>query len=126
MKLIDQMQENTRRSSRSKSKPRPAEISSSLSQVVGRTDAIARAVASAADSSVRSANAADELASVAGRLSSSVEDAAGVAGAARVVVATVDRSAQENREVARVALATAQRVAAEVAELRDLLREFKI
>ncbi|HTO53083.1 MAG TPA: methyl-accepting chemotaxis protein [Myxococcota bacterium] len=128
MKLIEQMQENTRSvvTAVEQQTATSAEISSSLTQVVGRTDAIARAVASAADSSVRSASSADELSTVAARLSSSVEDAAGVAGAARVVVATVDRSAQENREVSRVALATAQRVAAEVAELRDLLREFKI
>jgi methyl-accepting chemotaxis protein len=128
MTSIDQVQDNTRAivTSVEEQTATSAEISSSLSQVVGRTDAIARAVSSAADASVRSASAADELSTVAGRLSASVEDAAGVAGAARAVVATVDRSAQENRELSRIALATAQRVAAEVAELRDLLREFKV
>jgi methyl-accepting chemotaxis protein len=128
LKLIDQMHENTRAvlTAVEQQTATSAEISSSLSEVVGRTGAISRAVASAADASVRSASGADELSTVAARLTSSVEDAAGIAGAARAVVGTVDRSAQENREVSRVALATAQRVAAEVEELRELLREFRV
>ncbi len=128
LKLIDQMHENTRTvvAAVEEQTATSAEIASALSEVVGRTDAIARAVASAADASVRSASGADELSSVAARLSTSVEDAAGIAGAARAVVASVDRSAQENREVSRIALATAQRVAAEVEELRELLREFQV
>ncbi len=128
LKLIDQMQDNTRAvvTAVEEQTATSAEISSTLSEVVGRTDAIARAVTSAADASVRSASGADELSSVAARLSTSVEDAAGIAGAARAVVASVDRSAQENREVSRIALATAQRVAAEVEELRELLREFQV
>jgi len=36
----------------------------------------------------------------------------------------VDRSAEENREVAKVALGAAQRVASELERLRELLREF--
>ncbi len=102
------------------------EISSTLSEVVGRTDAISRAVASAADASARSASGADDLSAAAARVSASVEEAAGIAGAARAVVGTVDRAAQENREISRIALATAQRVAAEVDELRELLREFQV
>jgi methyl-accepting chemotaxis protein len=128
LKLIDQMHENTRAvlAAVEEQTATSAEISSALSEVVGRTDAISRAVASAADASVRSASGADELSTVAARLTSSVEDAAGIAGAARAVVGTVDRSAQENREVSRIALATAQRVATEVVELRELLREFEV
>jgi len=128
LKLIDQMHDNTRSvvTAVEEQTATSAEISSALSEVVGRTDAIARAVASAADASVRSASGADELSAVAARLTTSVEDAAGIAGAARAVVGTVDRSAQENREVSRIALATAQRVAAEVEELRKLLREFQV
>ncbi|HTO09012.1 MAG TPA: methyl-accepting chemotaxis protein [Myxococcota bacterium] len=128
MALIDQMQENTRSvvTAVEQQTSTSADIASNLSQVVGRTDAIAHAVASAADASGRSARALEELTAVAGRLSSSVEDAAGIAGAARVVVATVDRSAQENRGVSRVALGTAQRVAAEMAALRELLGEFLV
>jgi methyl-accepting chemotaxis protein len=128
LKLIDQMHENTRSvvTAVEEQTATSAEISSSLSEVVGRTDAISRAVASAADASVRSASGADELSAVAARLSTSVEDAAGIAGAARAVVGTVDRSAQENREVSRIALTTAQRIAGEIEELRELLREFQV
>jgi len=128
LKLIDQMHENTRTvvAAVEEQTATSTEISSTLSEVAGRTDAISRAVASAADASARSASGADDLSAAAARLSSSVDEAAGIAGAARAVVGTVDRAAQENREISRIALATAQRVAAEVDELRELLREFQV
>ena len=91
---------------------------------VVRTDAISRAVASAADASARSAVGAEELSTVAQQMSVAVEEAAQGARVARLVVSHVDRYAQENREVSRIALGTSQRVASELEKLRELLREF--
>ncbi|MFI5316621.1 MAG: methyl-accepting chemotaxis protein [Myxococcota bacterium] len=127
LRLIDEMHENTRSvvTAVEQQTATSAEISSSLNEVVTRTEAISRAVASATEASVRSASGAGELSTVASQLSASVEEAAQVANAARGVVGSVDRSAQQNREVSRVALDTAHRVAAELETLRDLLREFQ-
>jgi hypothetical protein len=61
---------------------------------------------------------------VAAQMSESLAGAATSAGSVRAVVAGVDKAAQENREVARMALGTAQRVAAELERVRELLREF--
>jgi hypothetical protein len=91
---------------------------------VDRTEAISRSIASAAKASAKSALGAAELSSVAAQMSQSVETASRNAGAARAVGGTVDRSAQENRDVSKIALGAAQRVASELERLRELLSEF--
>jgi len=126
LRMIDEMRENTRSivTAVEEQTSTSSEISASLSEAVDRTEAISRAIASAAKSSARSAVGAAELSSVAAQMSASVETASRNAGAARAVGGTVDRSAQENREVSRIALGAAQRVAAELEHLREVLSEF--
>jgi len=126
VRMIDEMHENTRSivAAVEEQTSTSTEISASLSEAVDRTEAISRAIASAAQSSADSAVGAAELSTVARQMSASVETASRSAGAARAVVGNVDRSAQENREVSRIALGATQRVAAELEHLRELLREF--
>ncbi len=126
LKMIDEMNENTRSivTAVEEQTATSSEISSNLTEAVDLTEAISRAISSAAKSSAESAIGAAELASVAAQMSLSVETAARNAGAARAVGGNVDRSAQENREVSKIALGAAQRVATELDRLRELLREF--
>jgi methyl-accepting chemotaxis protein len=126
VRMIDEMHENTRSivTAVEEQTSTSAEISSSLTQAVDRTEAISRAVASAAQASAQSAAGAVELSGVAAQMSSSVANASRNAQAARAVGGHVDRAAQENREVSRVALVAAQKVAAELEDLRALLRGF--
>ncbi len=125
--MIDEMHENTRSivTAVEQQTATSNEISSNLSEAVDRTEAISRSIASAAKASAKSAIGAAELSSVAAQMSASVETASRSAGAARAVGGNVDRSAQENREVSKIALGAAQRVAAELEHLRELLSEFK-
>jgi methyl-accepting chemotaxis protein len=127
LKLIDEMHENTRSvvTAVEEQTATSTEISASLGEVVGRTEAISRAVARAADASARSAAGADELSGVAAKMSVSVDEAAQSAAVARSVVGRVDHSAQENGKVSQIALGAAQRVAKELEQLRDLLQEFR-
>jgi len=126
LKMIDEMHENTRSivTAVEEQTATSSEISSNLTEAVDRTEAISRAISSAARSSAKSAVGAAELSSAAAQMSRSVETAARNASAARAVGGNVDRSAQENREVSKIALGAAQRVAAELDRLRELLREF--
>ncbi|MEX2208868.1 MAG: methyl-accepting chemotaxis protein [Myxococcota bacterium] len=126
VKMIDEMHENTRSivTAVEEQTATSSEISMNLTEAVDRTEAISRAISSAARSSAKSAVGAGELSSAAAQMSLSVETAARNAGAARAVGGNVDRSAQENREVSKIALGAAQRVASELDHLRELLREF--
>ncbi len=124
--MIDEMHENTRSivTAVEQQTATSTEISSNLSEAVDRTEAISRSIASAAKASAKSAIGAAELSSVAAQMSLAVETASRNAGATRAVGGNVDRSAQENREVSKIALGAAQRVAAELEHLRELLSEF--
>ena len=126
LKMIDEMNENTRSivTAVEQQTATSSEISASISEAVDRTEAISRAIASAAKASEKSAAGAAELSSVAAQMSVSVETASLNAAAARAVGENVDRSAQENREVSKIALGAAQRVAAELECLRELLSDF--
>jgi methyl-accepting chemotaxis protein len=126
VRMIDEMNANTRSivTAVEEQTSTSAEISSSLSDAVGRTEAITRAISSAAEASRTSAAGATELSGVAAKMSSAVAAASRSATSARAVGGHVDRAAQENREVASVALTAAQRVARELETLRALLREF--
>jgi methyl-accepting chemotaxis protein len=125
-RMIEELHENTRSivTAVEEQTSTSAEISSSLSEAVGRAEAISRAIASAADASASAAIGASELSGVANEMSAAVAGAARSAGTARSVGGLVDRSAEENRQVAAAALGAVQRVAGELERRRELLREF--
>jgi methyl-accepting chemotaxis protein len=127
-RIIDEMHENTRTIvvAVEEQTSTSSQIAASLAEAVDRTEAITRAIGSAADASSSAARGTEELARVALEMSERATDAVRGSTSAREIVQTVAEAARENRQVANVTLGAAQKVAREVQRLRDLVNEFRV